>query len=361
MDAGQLEVLGAAAGGDVDDPRALLDRDLVPIDHAVLHLCARGERVERPLVAKADERRSRHDLREPLVGVARGHHPLAVLAPAVLRLGVDRGRDVRRERPGCRRPDHERLARPLDEREPDGKGRVGAVLVDARLGELVLRERGAAARAPLRRAVTHVDPVPLVHPLEEPPDVLDVRVAEREVVVSPVHPLAEADRPLGQRAGGVHDHLAAPPCELGQAVRLDVALGVEPELTLDSDLDPEALTVEAVLIALVVAPERLVALEDVLQRPTPGGVDAEHHPVRGHRPVDEAEPRPATVLLAQAAKGLLPLPKLEDRTLERVVIRLVRQACEHADDSREGFFAVRRCTEYLQMQQRLRKDQWLST
>ena len=32
----ELEVLGAAAGRDVDDPRALLERDLVPRDHAVL-------------------------------------------------------------------------------------------------------------------------------------------------------------------------------------------------------------------------------------------------------------------------------------------------------------------------------------
>ena len=77
---------------------------------------------------------------------------------------------------------------------------IAPLLVDAALRQLVLRDRRAAARAPLRRAVTEVEPAALVHELEEPPDVLDVRVAEREVVTSPVHPLTEADRPVGQRS-----------------------------------------------------------------------------------------------------------------------------------------------------------------
>ena len=50
--------------------------------------------------------------------------------------------------------------------------------------------------------------------------------------------------------------------------------------------DPRA----AVLVPLVESTHGLVALEDVLQGPPPGGVDTEHHPVRGHGPVDEAEP-----------------------------------------------------------------------
>ena len=95
------------------------------------------------------------------------------------------------------------------------------------------------------------------------------------------------------------DDVAAPAGELGQSVLLDLALGVEPELALDADLDPEALAVESVLVALVVAAERLVALEDVLQRAPPGGVDAEHRLVRGDGTVEEAEPRPVRVLLAE--------------------------------------------------------------
>ena len=41
--------------------------------------------------------------------------------------------------------------------------------------------------------------------------------------------------------------------ELGEAVLLDLALRVQPELALDPDLDPEPLAVEAVLVALVEA------------------------------------------------------------------------------------------------------------
>ena len=111
--------------------------------------------------------------------------------------------------------------------------------------------------------------------LQEPPDVLDVRVAEREVVVAPVHPLAEPLRAPRQRLRRLDDDLAALAGELLEAVLLDLALRVQPELPLDADLDPEPLAVEAVLVPLVEAAQRLVALEDVLERPPPRRVDAE--------------------------------------------------------------------------------------
>ena len=286
---GELEVLAAAARRDVDDPGALIERDLVPRDDAVLDRPAGTEIVEGARVAPADELLAALPLRKRLVRVERDGDPLAALAPAVLRVRLDRSGDVRRQRPRRRRPDHERLARPVEQREPDEQRGIGAILVDARLRELVLGERRAAARAPLGRAVAHVEPAALVDALQEPPDVLDVRVAEGEVVLAPVHPLPEPHRALGQRARGLDDDLAAAACELGEAELLDLALRVQPELALDADLDPEALAVEPVLVAQLVAAERLVALEDVLERPPPGGVDAEHHPVRRDGAVDEAE------------------------------------------------------------------------
>ena len=164
-----------------------------------------------------------------------------------------------------------------------------------------------------------------MHDPEEPPDVLDVRVAEGEVVVPPVHPLAEADGTLSQRAGGALHDLAAASSELGEPVLLDLTLRVQPELTLDPDLDPEPLAVEAVLVALVEPVERLVPLEDVLQGASPGGVDPEHHPVRCHRPVDEAEPRPVAVALAKLLERSFGLPEVEDVPFQSVVIRLVRK------------------------------------
>src|SRR5207237_903971 len=83
------------------------------------------------------------------------------------------------------------LALPALEREPHEEGRVLKlrVVLVARL--LVLGERGPAAWAPLRRAVALVEPLAAMALLQEAPDVLDVRVREGEVVVAPIHPLAE--------------------------------------------------------------------------------------------------------------------------------------------------------------------------
>ena len=291
----------------------------------MLDLAARAEVVERPAVAKSDELLPERPALESLVGVPGDRDPLSVLAQPVLRVGLDGRRDVRRQRPGRRRPDDEGLPRPLEEREANVERGVAPVLVDACLRELVLRQRRAAARAPLRRAMAEVEPAALVDELQEPPDVLDVRVAEREVVVPPVHPLAEADRALRQRLGGLHHDLTAAPGELREPVLLDLPLRVEPERALDADLDPEPLAVEPVLVALVESVQCLVSLEDVLQRPAPGGVDTEHHSIGGHRPVDEAEPRPAGIPLPEQRERPLALPELEDLPLEGVVIRLVRE------------------------------------
>src|SRR4029079_17638916 len=128
---------------------------------------------------------------------------------------------------------------------------------------LVLRQRRAAARAPLRRTVPLVQPAAAVHLFKEHPDVLDVRVGERVVVVVPVHPLAEPLGLLGLHLGEARDALLAPLGELGEPVLLDLALRVEAELLLDLDLDPEALAVEAVLVALVMAPGRGVPRRDL--------------------------------------------------------------------------------------------------
>ena len=100
------------------------------------------------------------------------------------------------QRPGGRRPDDERLAVAVEQREADEERRVLELAVLARI-HLVLGDRRAAARAPRRRAMALVEPAPLVHDLQEAPDVLDVRVREREVVGVPVHPHPEALRLLG--------------------------------------------------------------------------------------------------------------------------------------------------------------------
>ncbi len=292
----------------------------------MLHRRTGLERVERPAVAKADELGSLHDARHPLVREQRDGDPLPVLEQAVVGVRVDGGGDVGGQRPGGGRPDDDPLALAVEQREADEERGVEPILVVP--VQLVRRDGGAAPRAPLGRAMPHDEPPAFVDDAQEAPDVLDVRVGEREVVVAPVHPLAEPDRALRQLLRGADDDVAALASELGEPVLLDLALRVEPQLTLDTDLDPEALAVESVLVALVVAAERLVALEDILERPPPGGVDGERL-VRGDRAVEEAEPGALRVLGAQLRERRLTLPESENLPFERVVVRLVRERCEH--------------------------------
>ncbi len=206
----------------------------------------------------------------------------------------------------------------------------------------MLGDRRAAARTPFRRAMSEVQPVVRVHLLQHPPDVLDVRVAEREVVVSPVHPLTETLRGARDLRCRRDDELAALARKRFEAVLLDLPLRVEPEAALDADLDPEPLAVEAVLVALVEAPERLIALEDVLQRPAPGVVDAERL-VRRHGAVEEREARPAAVSLAQQPEGTLSLPPRENLLLEGGMVGHRRQRLKDWVGHREGKCREQRC------------------
>jgi hypothetical protein len=85
----------------------------------------------------------------------------------------------------------------------------------------------------------------------------------------------------------------------------------------------EALRVEAVLVAELVTVERLVPLENVLQRSAKAVMDA-GRPVRRDRAVHEGEGRTATVLLAQLRERLLLLPLREHLALECGMIGFVR-------------------------------------
>ncbi len=318
----QVEVLGACARRDVDDAGAVVERDVVPRNHTVRDVRDRGQMVERPLVLEPDEIGAAHALHEMVLGITRDGDPLAVVALAVLGLRVHSGGNIGRQRPGCRRPDDERLALAPLEREAHEERRVRSLLVHVGLRELVLRDGRPAPRAPLGRAVSLVERAALLKRLQEPPDVLDVRVAEREVVVAPVHPLAQADRLLRDHARGLGDEVTALACELGEAVLLDLVLRVQAEVALDLDLDPEPLTVEAVLVALVEPAQRFVALEDVLVGPAPQVMDAQAvDGVRRLRAVDEAEALPASVLLPQPVEDPLRLPPGENVPLESRMIR----------------------------------------
>ena len=159
--------------------------------------------------------------------------------------------------------------------------------------------------------------------------------------VVPVHPHAQADRLL-RLAGREREHpLLAQGHEPVDAVRLDVALGREAEVALDVDLHPQALAVEPVLVALVLALHRVEALVEVLVRATPRVVDA-HRVVRGDRPVEEAPARPALVLRAEARERPSLGPLAEQLVLLGDEVGLGGDGTEHrASVGRRA--GVRRC------------------
>ena len=387
----EREVLRPAARRDMDDPRPLVLADLVPGDHDVLvgrpgHGTGREARpdgrqlVERTPVAPADELGAR-----PIVEhLERPHERLLDGPPAqpegavplahlhVAQPGPDRSRHVRRERPGCRGPDQERLAGAVQQREPDGQAGVRAVRVS--LGHLVLADPGPAAGAPRHRVVALVEPAPPVALGQESPDQVVVLVAEREVRaaelghpkpadehlhpvgdrparpgqgglggrvgaqqvaqaaqlirVVPVHPVTEPDRLLRLARRKRQHALLAEADELGDPVLLDVPFRGEAQVALHVDLDPQALAVEAVLPALILAAHGVEALEDILVGPTPGVVDT-HRVVGRDGTVEEAPARPSRVLGTQAGKRPAFAPEREDLVLLGDQVGLAGDGCEH--------------------------------
>ena len=255
----------------------------------------RRQLVERPAIGKADQFAAWQLLLHGMValecvqrGLRQVEHVVALADADVGQLGVDGSGNVGGERPGCRRPDQQRLPRPFVDRELEidtGVGHLPVALGD----DLHVGEAGGAARAPGHGVLAFVEPAPFVADLEEVPDGVVVLVGVGVVGVVPVHPLGEPKRLLGDLVGEALDALLARVDEAVDAVGLDVALRREAELSLHLHLDPETLAVVAVLVALAEALHRLVALEGVLVGAAPGVMHA-HRVVGGDRPIDE---RPA--------------------------------------------------------------------
>ena len=389
----ELEVLGAAARCDVDDAGPLLLPDLVPGDDP-MHVRARpvladpgteriadgGQLVERAGVAPADEVAT-GPLLEHLEGAddrcleraAAEPEDIVALPDADVADGLaDRRRDVGGQGPGGRRPDEQRLAGSIEERQPDGQAGILAILVA--LGGLGLADARPAARAPGHRVVALGQPAASVALREEAPDEIVVLVAEGEVRaaqvghaqspddhldavrdrpvgslhgdgglrvgcqqvaqaaqlvrVVPVHPHAQADGLLGLPRGVGQHALLAQADELGDAEGLDVVLAGEAQVALDIDLDPQPLAVEAVLPALVVPEHGVVALIEVLVGPPPGVMDA-HRVVGRDRAVQERPGRAARVLCPQASEGAPLAPLRQD-------VELLGWEIGQAGDGAEG-------------------------
>ena len=181
--------------------------------------------------------------------------------------------DVADERPGRRGPDGQRDGRaggagqPLGRRRRQPEAHVDRVLGDVlvALGDLVARDRRAAARAVGHDLEALVEQALVPDAAQQPPDRLDVLVGERVVGVVEVDPEADAlGHPVPVLEVG-EDALAAEVVELGDAVLLDLLLAVDAEPALDLELDRQAVAVPARLARHAVAAHRLVAREDVLE------------------------------------------------------------------------------------------------
>src|SRR5580765_5367616 len=169
--------------------------------------------------------------------------------------------------------------------------------------------------------------------LEKRPDCVVVLLRHREIAATligrlapvlfavPVHPVAEANRLLSLNPGElVYTRLAfidklvdGREAIAGDQV-FDVALRLKFQFLFDFDLDPQALAIETILIALIAAVHREITLVAVLISTAPGVMDA-HRIIGGDWPVQKRPTRFAAILLAKLAKGVNLLPVLKNRPL----------------------------------------------
>ena len=313
----QREVLRTAARGHMDDAGALRLPHLVPQDHPVGLGTAGGllglQFVEGAVVGPAFQRCPIHLLQHLTLAPQDGEGPLGEIEDFVplahLHVGQFRPyrrRDVAGKGPGGGGPDQETLPRPLPQREAQRDAGVGHLPVP--LGDyLVLADAGGAAGAPGHHIAPLVKPAPLPAALKHRPDHIVVLSGEGEVGAAqfrqtqpahdpfhrvghrpvrpldgddllrslhkpvgqiaqgvravPVHPVPQADGLLGLHSSVAEHSLLALAHETGNAVLLDVPLGVKTLLLLHLDLDPKTLAVEAILIAGTIAfhrPEAMV-------------------------------------------------------------------------------------------------------
>ncbi len=257
----------------------------------------------------------------------RHYHPVAMTGPARDRVGLVRvhgHRGVGDQGPRRRGPYQQVGAGQLGGRagrcgqhpEPHGHRRVGDQPVHVRLAELVVGQRGAAARA-VRADPEVTDQQALVEDdLERPPDRLDVGRVHGPVGAGQVDPVGH---PLGQCLERVHvpqHRLPAPGVELLDAVGLDVLLAGQPEFLLHRDLDRQAVAVPAAAARHVVPLHGLEPGEHVLEHP---GLDVVHarHAVRGWRPLVAGPGGPAGGLLQRALEHLAVGPGGQHLVLDR--------------------------------------------
>ncbi len=196
-----VEVVGAVTRRSVDGPGARVERDVVT-EHA-----ERRPRVERMLEADVFQLLALHlrdrwterfpgDARDSRRERLRDDHGTSVdLVRRVVELGMERDRQVRRNRPRRRRPDQDRhgASREFGDALREfirALGRERELHVDRRRRVILVfdfrfRERGAAVNAPVHRLLALVDQPLLDEPAERPRDGGLVAEIHRQVRARP--------------------------------------------------------------------------------------------------------------------------------------------------------------------------------
>ena len=346
------EVVLAVGGGDVDEARAVVGRDVAVVQDA-----------ERALGLSVRKIRENRLVGSPLQrGALEGGDALVLLGlpedvrQAGLRHHVDGARVVREvahrhvvdvraradhqvlgERPGRRRPDEEvdrrllreqvleRIARALD-LHAHGDGRILHVLVVRTC--LEVRERRRKLPGIRHDAVRAVDAALVPKLLEDPPDRLHEVGVHGLVVVVEVDPAAHARDGLAPLRDVLQHHRTALLVELVHAEGLDLGRPRDAERVLRERLDGEAVRVPAEAALHVLAAHGLVARHDVLDG-AGEKVAVVRQPRRERRPVVEriAVLAPITVEGLPEHIGLGPI--LEHVLLHPRELDLVRYRLEH--------------------------------
>jgi hypothetical protein len=143
---------------------------------------------------------------------------------------------------------------------------------------------GSATGAPWHDVVALVEPAAIMDGLQEVPDGVVILIGHRQIRVVPIHPVSESDGLLSNAVGESQDSLLTSFYEFGDSESFDVSLALEPQFFFDFDLDPQPLTIKAILIALPLPEHRLVTLKEILVRAAPCVVHA-HRVISGNRAI----------------------------------------------------------------------------
>ena len=263
---------------------------------------------------------------------------IAQLNGGVFELRPQGDREVRRKRPGGRRPDDserrlvvrkgERSRSLFSQPETDVDGRRGVIAVF----DFSLRECSLTSRAPVNRFE------PLVHGprLEELPEGLRdgrlERVRHRQVGILPVTEDTETLEVLLLNVDELVGELSARAAELGGGH----LLLLRAELLVDLMLDRQSVTVPTRNVRRVVTHHRARLDHDVLQRLVESLPDMNPAVCIG-RSVVKNELRPALPLLPDAAVQVERIPLLEPLRLIELKVRFHRERCLRQI---EGLFPV---------------------